>query len=145
LRAAQVRGVQGSHRLAVPLPAQTSGPVQSPQCKVWPQPSLTSPQLAPSSAQVLGRQQLPCRQRSFAVQSPQCRVLPQPSLASPQVRPRPAQVRAMQCSHRLAVPLPAQTSGAVQSPQCRVLPQPSEMSPQSLPSSAQVVGVQHWC
>jgi hypothetical protein len=58
----QVRGTHSSHTLAVPAPAQTSLPVQAPQVKVPPQPSLTVPQLAPALTSVqlvAGAQQAP--------------------------------------------------------------------------------------
>jgi len=54
--ATQVVGTHVPQRLAVPLPPQVDGAVQSPQLSVAPQPSEIVPQFRPCAAHVVSEQ-----------------------------------------------------------------------------------------
>ncbi len=132
-------------------------PWQVPQSMVLPQPSLTGPQPAPSSAQVFGVQAStppsgipqtfgipPPPQVSGTVHVPQSSVPPQQSEAMPQSKPRsaqgvgPGQSKPHWCPSQ---PNPhIRPTGQV--PQSRTCPQPSSAVPQLKPCSAQVIDTQ---
>lgn len=90
---------QEPQTLEVPPPPQVRPPVQSPQCWVFPQPMLRSPQFLPWAAHVVGTQTphtfdvpAPPQVSPATLQSPQCSVLPHPTFRSPQVFPCAAQL-----------------------------------------------------
>jgi hypothetical protein len=107
-----------------------------------PHPLSTIPQVAPSSAQVLGAQQVPAAvQTSVGFGQPQLTVDPQVSSKVPHRPPKSAHVLGVQQLPRW------QTAGSSHGPHWIGLPQVSSVSPQAIPSSPQVLGtqgVQRW-
>src|SRR5688572_8523782 len=117
-RAGQVHGVQ-PHFFEIDPPPHVSGGTQWPQCTVPPHPSETSPQLAPSSAQVLGEQGStphllrPPPPHTPIRQDPQSRRLPHPSGMTPHSAPTASQVLGVQVGASASEVEASSASGAI--------------------------------
>jgi len=133
--------VPGTHRLVPhpfgPPPPHVSPAGQPPQEIVRPHPSKTVPHVAPSAAQVVGRQPHllgapPPPHTAGRVHAPQLSIPPQPSDTAPQSAPNEAHVAPREHPGG---------GGCWQMPQLTTASQPSEKEPQVAPSAAHVFGV----